>query len=234
MRSFLLALLLLSTTILSAQDSVRHVGEFPVSRYEGGPQAFYKFLGETLEYPRQARETARVGTSIVELTLSPEGKFTNLEIINPLGKGIDEDLLQTFRKTEDQWLALPGVSPIRMYFVITYLINNQPFYRMAPDAKLFQEEVVVNAYGGNQSQQRPHARLIENLHKFREKKKFKKALRFADELIRRDPLNSQWYLQRSNINSELGHREAVCQDLSKLRHFLKVPVTEELMQQYCD
>lgn len=234
MRSFLLVLLLLSATTLSAQDTVRHVGTFPVSRYEGGPQAFYKFLGETLEYPRQAREAARVGTSVVEVTLSPEGTFVNLEIINPLGEGIDEDLLQTFRKAEDQWLALPGVSPIRMYFVITYMINDQPFYRMTPDTALFQEEVVVNAYGNTRHQPRPHARLIENLHKFREKKKFKRALRFADELIRRDPLNSQWYLLRSNINSELDHREAVCQDLSKLRHFLQVPVTKELMQQYCN
>ena len=234
MRSFLLALLLLFTTSLSAQDTVRHVGEFPMSRYEGGPQAFYKILGETLEYPRGARESGRVGTSIVELTLSPEGTFTRLEIINPLGKEIDEDILQTFQKTEDQWLALPGVSPIRMYFVITYMINNQSFYRMTPDTTLFQEEVAVNAYGNTRRKSRPHARLIENLHKFREKKKFKKALRFADELIRRDPLNSQWYLLRSNINSELGHRKAVCQDLSKLRHFLKVPVTEELVQQYCD
>ena len=226
-------LILLSTTTLFAQDTVRHVGEFPVSRYKGGPQAFYKVLGETLEYPREARSTARVGTSIVKLTLSSEGT-TRLEIVNPLGKGIDEDILQTFRKTEDQWLALSGVSPIQMYFVITYMINNQSFYRMAPDSALFQEEVFVNAYGSGQSLQRPHARLIENLHKFREKKKFKKALKAADELIRRDPLNSQWYLQRSTINSELGHREAVCQDLSKLRHFLKVSVDEELIQQYCN
>ncbi len=234
MRGFLLAPLLLFSIFLSAQDTVRHVGEFPASRYAGGAQAFYQFLGKTLRYPPRAKGTARVGTSIVELTLSSEGKFTNLEVINPLGKGIDEDIMQTFQKTEDQWLALPGVSPIRMYFFITYMINKRSFYRMAPDSTLFQEEVSVNAYGSIHLPQRSNARLIKNLDKFQEKKNFKKALKVVNELIRRDPLNSQWYLQRSSINDALGHREAVCQDLSKLRYFLKVAVTNELMKQYCD
>ena len=233
MRNLLLAPLLFFSLFLAAQDTVRHVSEFPASRYAGGSQAFYQFLGETLRYPPRAMGAARVGTSMVEVTVSSEGKFTNLEVINPLGKGVDEDILQTFQQTEDQWLAQPGVSPIRMYFVITYMINNHSFYRIAPSSKLFQEEVSVNAYN-RRVLQRPHARLIKNLHKFQEKKKFKRALKVVNELIRRDPLNSQWYLQRSSINDALGHREAVCQDLAKLRHFLKVPVTEELMQQYCN
>jgi hypothetical protein len=170
----------------------------------------------------------------VELTVSAEGKFASLAVINSLGKGIYEDILQTFQKTKYQWLAQPGVSPIRMYFFITHIINNRPFYRMAPNSTLFQQEVSVNAYGSIYLPLRSNARLIRNSHRLQVKKKFKKALKVANELIRRDLLNGQWYLQRSSINDALYHREAVCQDLSKLLHFLKVLVTEELMQQYCD
>ena len=234
MRNLLLAPLLFFSLFLAAQDTVRHVGEFPASRYAGGSQAFYQCLGKSLKYPPRAKGAARIGTSIVELTVPSEGKFASLKVINPLGKGIDENILRTFQKTEDQWLARPGVSPIRMYFYITYIINKRPFYRVAPDSTLFQQEVSVNAYGSIHLPMRSNARLVKNLHKFQERKKFKRALKVVNELIRRDPLNSQWYLQRSSINDALGHREAVCQDLSKLRHFLKVPVAEELMRQYCD
>lgn len=234
MRNFLVTLLLFATAPLAAQDIVRHVGEFPESRYRGGPSAFYKTLGSTLNYPNRAHRTARVGTSIVSLTLSPEGTFAQMEIINPLGKGIDEDILQTFQKTEDQWLPQPGAGPIRMYFVITYMINNWSFYRLAPDSAIFQDELIVRAVRRGHSLQRAHKKLINKLHKLQENKKFKKALKIADELIRRDPLNSQWYLQRSSINDALGNRAAVCQDLTKLRHFLKVPVTDALLLQYCD
>ncbi len=229
-----MALLLFTAAPLTAQDTVRHVGEFPESRYQGGPSAFYKTLGETLSYPPTAHRTARVGTSIVSLTLSPEGTFAQLEIINPLGKGIDEDILQTFRKNENQWLPQPDASPIRMYFVITYMINSQSFYRVAPDPAFFQEEITVRAVIRGHSVQRSHKKLINKLHKLREKKRFKKALKVADELIRRDPLNSQWYLRRSNINDALDNRVAVCQDLTKLRYFLKVPITDTLLLQYCE
>jgi len=80
---------------------------------------------------------------------------------------------------------------------------------------------------------RSREKLIESLYRLIEKKKHRRALRFADELIRRDPLNKEWYLARSSIHKEMGQEDAVCHDLTKIHTLLQYPVAESLLQQYC-
>ncbi len=231
---FLSSILFLFCHPLVAQDSVLHIHEFPVHRYEGGAQAFYQAMNMSLKYPREARQAGRIGTSIIALTLAPEGTYAHLEIINPLGKGIDEDVTACFRAVEKNWLAADTKTALRMHFILSYTINSYSFHRVSLDKPFFMDEFIVDAHGGTSSHANSRQQLIERTYKFVEKKKYKKALYFADELIRIDPLYKDWYLLRANINKNLNDNEAVCRDLLKVRDFLDVPVTEALLQDFCE
>lgn len=234
MKILRLTLLLLVTPFLSyAQNQAVRLPDFPESRYQGGAEAFYEYLGQNLKYPSQARGNGRVGTAIVTFTILPEGDFTNFKIVNPLGKGIDENIRDVFSEIENKWLPEANALPASIYLPITYTINGKTFLRLPPSEDKFISEIVVNAMGSSRSQKHSREQLIERVYKFIEKKKHKKALRYADELIRRDPLNKQWYVVRSSIYKEMGETESVCSELTKIRDFLEYPVADKLLQQYC-
>lgn len=226
-----LLLLLLFPLTLVAQEI--RIADFPAERYQGGKDAFYRYLAKNLKYPLEARQSTRIGTAIVGFTLSAEGKLQDLEIVNPLGKGIDDNIRQVFSELADQWTASPGDAAVRMYLPISYTLNGKPFYRINPQDDQFISEVIVNGYGALRYSYDSREQLINKVYKYIDRKKYKRALIFADELIRRDPLNKEWYLLRSSINEAKGDNEAVCQDLTKIQVFLNFPVTQELMQTYC-
>lgn len=226
-------LLLLAPLLLSAQDQLIRLPDFPDNRYEGGAEAFYRLLGRNLRYPAEARHAGVIGTAILGFTLLPEGRVTDLKIVNSLGRSIDDEVQQVFAKTADKWLSAPGNVAARMYLPIAFTIDGIPLIRAGIDDDLFIEEIVVKAFGPMRTNIRSREKLIKMLYKFIEKKKHRKALHYADELIRRDPLNRQWYLVRSSIYKEMGQDEAVCRDLAKIRDLLQYPVAANLLQQYC-
>jgi hypothetical protein len=152
---------------------------------------------------------------------------------NPLGKIIDDEVKQVFAKTTDHWLASPDDMPVRMYLPIAFTIDGLPLIRAGMEDDLFIEEIVVKAFGPLRANIRSRERLIESLYKFIEKKKHRRALGFADELVRRDSFNKEWYLVRSSIHKEMGEDDAVCHDLSKIQQLLQYPVSEKLLEQYC-
>lgn len=226
-------LLFCTPLLLSAQGQAVRLPDFPASRYEGGAEAFYRLMGSSLRYPAGARHAGIVGTAILSFTLLPDGQVTNIEMANPLGKVIDDEVKQVFAKTTDHWLAAPDDVPARMYLPIAFTIDGAPLIRAGMDDDLFIEEIVVKAFGPLRANLRSREKLIESLYKYIEKKKHRRALRFADELVRRDPHNKEWYLVRSSIHKAMGNNEAVCHDLTKIQELLQYPVADKLMEQYC-
>jgi TonB family protein len=234
MRKLKFILLLFCTPLLlSAQSQAVRLPDFPANRYEGGAEAVYRLMGSSLRYPADARHAGIIGTAILGFSLLPDGQVTNIEMTNPLGKIIDDEVKQVFAKTTDHWLASPDDMPVRMYLPIAFTIDGLPLIRAGMEDDLFIEEIVVKAFGPLRANIRSRERLIESLYKFIEKKKHRRALGFADELVRRDSFNKEWYLVRSSIHKEMGEDDAVCHDLSKIQQLLQYPVSEKLLEQYC-
>lgn len=86
------------TSLAQSRDTLTY---FPADRIRGGAPAFYQTVSDHVSYPRSARNSKIVGTAIVALTVSPKGKLTGVDIVNSLGKEIDQTIRYAIKQTRD-------------------------------------------------------------------------------------------------------------------------------------
>lgn len=70
-------------------DIVEVDPEFP-----GGWEAFYKRLGKTIKYPKQAAAIGIEGKVYVEFIIEKDGSISNMKVIKGLGAGCDQETLR--------------------------------------------------------------------------------------------------------------------------------------------
>ena len=70
-------------------DIVEVDPEFP-----GGWEAFYKRLGKTIKYPKQASIIGIEGKVYVEFIIEKDGSISNMKVIKGLGAGCDEETIR--------------------------------------------------------------------------------------------------------------------------------------------
>ncbi len=199
---------------------------FPEHRVKGGPQAFYESIQKTIKYPRSARQNNIIGTAIVSITLTPSGQIT-LDVVNSLGRNIDSELIEAFENIRKLWLADSlQQQDVILFFPVTFLIDGSNFQRTDHLAGFLMEEIVVVAYqtGGGRARVRDDYSLYEKAVTFYQDKKFDKAVKFLDELIRRDPYNPSYYKMRAYSHLELGDKVSACHDYQQLPVLLHQPM----------
>lgn len=67
----------------------------------GGYEAFYKFIGKTLKYPRIAQRSHVEGKVFIEFVIDRNGSVTQLKIIKGIGSGCDDEAMRVLALT--QW-----------------------------------------------------------------------------------------------------------------------------------
>ncbi len=61
---------------------------------KGGMQAFYKFVGEKIKYPAQARRMGIEGRVFVEFVINKDGSLSDVRSIKGIGAGCDEEAVR--------------------------------------------------------------------------------------------------------------------------------------------
>ena len=74
--------------------------------YPGGMVSFYKFLGENVKYPKQAKDENIQGNVFVSFTIEKDGSLNDIVVNKPLGGGTDEEAVRVL-KLSKKWN--PGV-----------------------------------------------------------------------------------------------------------------------------
>ena len=64
---------------------------------KGGMQAFYKFVGEKIKYPAQARRMGIEGRVFVEFVINKDGSLSDVKAIKGIGAGCDEEAERIIR-----------------------------------------------------------------------------------------------------------------------------------------
>ena len=233
MRTSLLLLLLTLCLSSFAQEQVIRLPDFPGDRYRGGSKSFFEHMGRNLIYPRGARDGGTVGMSILAFTLTSDARVVDIEIANSLSKDIDESILTVFSEVKDEFIATEDALPIRIYMPITYTIEGANVLRVPIKDDLFVEEITVKSFGFSRSTVIPRSKLIDRMFDSMEKGKHKKALRTVGQLIKRDPMNLDWYLKKISIYKEMSDPAGICQELTKIKELLQHPVNPELISEYC-
>ena len=66
--------------------------EFP-----GGISAFYKYVGERIKYPSQARRMGIEGKVFVQFVVDKDGSLTEVQAVKGIGAGCDEEAVRVLR-----------------------------------------------------------------------------------------------------------------------------------------
>lgn len=61
---------------------------------KGGMQAFYKYVGEKIKYPAQARRMGIEGRVFVEFVIQKDGTLSDVRAIKGIGAGCDEEAVR--------------------------------------------------------------------------------------------------------------------------------------------
>lgn len=92
---------------------------------EGGLAAFYKFVGDNLDYPAQARRMGVEGKVFVQFVVDKDGSLTDVKAVKGIGAGCDEEAVEIV-KSSPKWK--PGKQRgkavrVRMIIPITFKLG---------------------------------------------------------------------------------------------------------------
>lgn len=159
------------------------------NRFKGGSDAFIELFKEKVSYPKEAFDNCRVGMSKIKVKISQDGSLEKYEFTNELGMGIEDRLMEFFESTKDEWKAWARSSEMEMTVGFSLITKSDSYY---PDTDLLVLEKSAFKYAKTNDYCDSDAKIEKKVKKYIKKKKYDKALSFAEELIRRYPDNQTY------------------------------------------
>lgn len=98
----LLCLCAKKTTAQDDQTVYNFVAMENPPSYPGGMASFYKFLGENVKYPKQAKDENIQGNVFVSFTVEKDGSLNDIVVNKALGGGTDEEAVRVL-KLSKRW-----------------------------------------------------------------------------------------------------------------------------------
>jgi protein TonB len=86
---------------------------------EGGFETFYKYIGQNIKYPVQAKRMGVSGKVFVTFVIEKNGKISQAEVVKGIGAGCDEEAIRVLNSAPIRWT--PGKQrgqPVRTKMVI--------------------------------------------------------------------------------------------------------------------
>ncbi len=169
------------------------------NRFQGGSDAFIESFKEKISYPQEAFDNCRVGLSKIKLHISKEGKLENYEFTNKLGMGIEEKLSHFLDSTKDDWKAWARESEMDLTIGFSLITQSDSYY---PDADLLVLEKSAYKFATNNEYCDSDSKVEKRVKKYIKRKKYDKALSFAEELVRRHPDNQEFRNQLALVKNK--------------------------------
>jgi hypothetical protein len=120
------------------------------TRYVGGENSLRLFIQQNIIYPDKSAEKGIVGTSIASMTIKNTGEIVNIKILNSLDADIDKVVIETLRKTKDNWLKDPNVkNDTTFFFQILFKSDKTDFSKQKVNSENLIGECTLIGYGCN-------------------------------------------------------------------------------------
>ncbi|MGL1885831.1 MAG: M56 family metallopeptidase [Reichenbachiella sp.] len=89
---------------------------------KGGMEEFYKYIGQNMKYPKEAKIAGIEGRVFVQFIIDEEGELTNVQVVKGIGHGCDQEAIRVMEQASN-WT--PGQQKgeavkVRMILPITY------------------------------------------------------------------------------------------------------------------
>ncbi len=209
------------------------------SKARSGYTRFYFELNSTLKYPTTSETRNTIGMSVSKIVLSRTGMADSVEIVNPLDRDIDNAVIAALKRISFAWLLSDSADSGRTFYIqIAFILNlgpNEFFFKSAvPVKKNFVKPVAI--YGFPEWTQMsqgpsPDFKLTSDCDALYKAGQYAKALKLADEMIRRYPYTKDLYQLRILIAKKLFRNDIIHQDILKMSHFAAGMSLDQLMSE---
>lgn len=86
--------------------------------YPGGLAAFYKFLGQNINYPADAVEKNVQGNVILSFVVAKDGSINDVKVEKKLGSGTDEEAIKVLKMSKKWNPGTQEGKPVRVKYSI--------------------------------------------------------------------------------------------------------------------
>ncbi len=103
-------------------DEIFTIVEEPAS-FPGGLEAFYKYLGREMKYPRQAQRMGIEGRVFVQFVVERNGSLTDIKVVKGIGAGCDEEAMRVLSNTPKWKPGKQRGRPVRQKMIQSILFK---------------------------------------------------------------------------------------------------------------
>jgi protein TonB len=103
-------------------DPIVDFVEFPATP-GGGFKGFYQFVGETIQYPVQAKRIGIDGKVYVQFIVNRDGTLSDVRILKGIGGGCDEEAVRVVRSSPPWTPAQQAGRTVRQRFTLPIQFN---------------------------------------------------------------------------------------------------------------
>ena len=90
---------------------------------QGGLQAFYKYVGENLQYPAQARRMGIEGRVFVQFVVEKDGSLTDIQAVKGIGGGCDQEAIRVISEAPKWKPGKQRGRPVRVRMVLPIMFK---------------------------------------------------------------------------------------------------------------
>jgi TonB family protein len=154
-------------------------------RYQGGFYSFEKLFNEEVKYPENLQKECIMGIVILSFKVDCNGVLTELSIKNSISEMLNMELSKFMEKTRGHWNECKDDKYTRFEIPVQFKVE---------ETKTSTENAVLICVGTSAGFVcNSDDYYIGKAKKLMEKGKGKKAMKFLDILIKRDPYNMEFY-----------------------------------------
>ncbi|TCC93437.1 energy transducer TonB [Pedobacter frigiditerrae] len=92
-------------------------------KYPGGLDKLYKFLGENIKYPTEAKENKIQGKVLASFTVLKDGALADIKVERKLGYGTDEEAVRVLKLSKKWEPGLQNGKPVNVKYNIPISFN---------------------------------------------------------------------------------------------------------------
>jgi TonB family protein len=231
-------ILLISFLLTGGANVVAQSGFNYSGLFEGGEAELYNYFNnQPITYPETSVRSGTLGLSVAELVLNSKGKILEVNIINSLDKGIDEQVTELLKSTKNLWKKTDA-DTTRLYFQFRYRIITERYKQgnyqfIGNDNFVLPIFITSVEYGNDSLNIVPDDTLaLRSTHAVRQKN-YELAGDCLDEMIQRNPYSMPLYQMRISVNTKMNNKTEVAEDINKLSGFIKgIPMNQLIVGDY--
>ena len=194
MKAFIgFAIFICMNTPVQSQNTVRLTDEVIDERWPGGQEALVAFIYSLIRYPRASRENCEMGEIFVKVVVDENGEVNSINFVKPSWKPLQKEVTRILELTNGRWIPKNERSEFLMSFGFELGHNEE----IQGDMKV----TAIPVFGNSECPLKED--LEKKLSKYLEKKKFKRARKYCNELLFRYPRESKYRETMSIIESNL-------------------------------